>query len=417
MNKFDVIVVGAGASGLVAASRAAELGARVLVLEKMKAPGRKLLITGKGRCNITNNSKIADFISDVQPNGKFLRNAFSQFFSPHMIELLENYGVQTVLERGGRYFPVSQRAKDVVDALMQYAYKFGVKFLFNHADDSIIYENEQLRGVMCGKTNFYAQSVILTAGGKSYPATGSTGDGYQLAQHVGHTIAKPQPSLVPLITDSKFPARMGDLTLKNINATLWVDGKKAKAEFGEMTFIPDGLSGPVILTLSRHAVEALNNGSKVSITVDLKPALDEQKLDKRLLRDLNEDSNKMLKTVFMHWLPAIMVPVVLDILKLDAEKPCHQLLANERKKIKHLFKNLQFNVVGVRPWSEAIVTAGGVVTCEIKPATMESKIVRNLYIAGELLDLDAPTGGYNLQIAWSTGWVAGASAAANKTKD
>jgi len=410
MNQYDVILVGGGPAGLLAAGRAAELGAKVLVLEKMYAPGRKLLITGKGRCNITNDAPISDFITHIFPDGRFLRSAFSNYFSHDIIELLAKYGVESTLERGGRYFPASNKSADILEALLKWVNELGVEIRCSQRVEKLLVENDVITGVKANGENCLTEIVILATGGKSYPGTGSTGDGYELARQVGHTIEKPIPALVPLETKGSIAQILQGLNLKNVKAVIWVDGKKAGEDFGEMIFTHFGLSGPIILTLSRIAVAALQNNKKVEITIDLKPALDEQKLDARLIRDLNEHGKKQLANIFREWLPASMIPVFFGMLELDPEKECHQVTGNERKQIRNLMKNLRFEVSHNRSFKEAIITAGGVVTSEISPKTMESKLVKGLYFAGELIDLDAETGGYNLQIAYSTGWLAGNSA-------
>ncbi|MEA1898683.1 MAG: NAD(P)/FAD-dependent oxidoreductase [Bacteroidota bacterium] len=409
MNIFDVIVVGAGPAGLLAAGRAAELGCKVLVLEKMRQEGRKLLITGKGRCNITNDSSIGDFITNVYPNGRFLRNAFSQFFSKDIINLLHEYGVKTTLERGGRYFPSSNKSADVLKALLKWVNKLNVEIRCGHRVEKLIIEKNIIQGIQANGQKFVARHVILAMGGKSYPATGSNGEGYELARVAGHSIEKVRPALVPLETEGGIAQKLQGLNLKNVNAVVWVNSKKAGEDFGEMIFTHFGLSGPIILTLSRLIVDELHKKNKVEITVDLKPALDEQKLNNRLLRDLNEHGKKKIINVFRYWLPATMVPVFIHLLELDPDKECHQVSSKERKQIRHLLKNLRFKITNHRSFKEAIITAGGVSTNEISSKTMESKLVTGLYFAGEMIDLDAKTGGYNLQIAYSTGWLAGNS--------
>ena len=411
MNNLDVIVVGAGPAGLLAAGRAAELGAKVLILEKMRLPGRKLLITGKGRCNITNDAAISEFISHVYPNGRFLRNAFSQFYSKDILELLEKYGVESVLERGGRYFPASDKSKDVLNALLKWIKEKGVEIATDARVEKLIVENKIVKGVLVNGQPLYAKKVILATGGKSYPATGSTGDGYNLVAEHGHKVAKPIPALVPLETEGDVAQRLQGLNLKNVKAIVWVNGKKMGEDFGEMIFTHFGLSGPIILTLSRIVVAEFQKQNKVEISIDLKPALDDQKLDLRLQRDLNEHGKKRLGNIFSYWLPSSMIPVFLDLLNIDSEKECHQVSAVERKQIRNLLKNLRFTVSNFRSFKEAIITAGGVITDEISPKTMESKLISGLYFAGEMIDLDAETGGYNLQIAYSTGWLAGNSCA------
>lgn len=409
MYYFDVIVVGAGPAGLLAAGRAAELGAKVLILEKMRQPGRKLLITGKGRCNVTNSAPIGDFITHVYPNGRFLRNAFSQYFSNDIIELLNRYGVVTILERGGRYFPADNKASDVLKALLLWVAELKVEIQTGLRAEMLIIESNTVKGVIANGQKFISKHVIIATGGKSYPATGSNGEGYELARSVGHSIVKAMPALVPLETEGKIAQKLQGLNLKNVRAVVWVNNKKAGEDFGEMIFTHFGLSGPIILTLSRIIVSELHKNNKVEITIDLKPALDEQKLDNRLIRDLNEHGKKKINNIFRYWLPSKMIPVFIEILGFDPEKECHQVSSKERKQIRHLLKNLPFTIANHRSFKEAIITSGGIPTNEISPKTMESKLIEGLYFAGEVIDLDAETGGYNLQIAYSTGWLAGNS--------
>ena len=409
MNTYDVIIIGAGPAGLLSAGRAAELGGRVLVLEKMQREGRKLLITGKGRCNITNDADIAEFITRIHPNGRFLRNAFSQFFSSDIIDLLNKHGVESILERGGRYFPKSGKSADVLTAILKWMSKLNVEIRCGHRVEKLIIKDNIIQGIQANGQRLTAPKVILATGGNSYPATGSNGEGYELARRVGHTVVKVRPALVPLETEGDVPRKLQDLSLKNVKAAVWVNGKKAADDFGEMIFTGFGLSGPIILSLSRLVVQELDKNNKVEITIDLKPALDDQKLDKRLLRDLNDNGRKKLGNIFRNWLPAKMIPVFMNILKLDPDKDCHQVSSKERNQIRHLMKNMQFVIRGHRSFKEAIITSGGVSTAEISSKTMESKRVKGLYFAGEVIDLDADTGGYNLQIAYSTGWLAGNS--------
>jgi hypothetical protein len=407
MSDFDVIVVGAGPAGLLAAGRAAELGGKVLIFEKMRHEGRKLLLTGKGRCNITNNAEIADFITNVYPKGRFLRTAFSNFFSKDIIELLNRYGVKSTLSRGGRYFPTSNLASDVLEALLKWVNELNVEIRCGHRVEKLIVENNVLQGLQANGQKFKTRNVILATGGKSYPSTGSNGDGYELAKRAGHSIEKVQPALVPLETEGSVAQKLQGLNLKNVKAAVWVNDKKIAEEFGEMIFTHFGLSGPIILTLSRIVVKKLHKKNKVDISVDLKPALDEQKLDKRLLRDLNEHGKKKIGNIFRFWLPATMVPIFMELLEIEPKKECHQISSKERKQIRHLLKNLRFKISHHRSFKEAIITAGGVSTNEINSKTMESKLVSGLYFAGEMIDVDAESGGYNLQIAFSTGWLAG----------
>jgi predicted Rossmann fold flavoprotein len=407
MNHNDVIVIGAGPAGLLAAGRAAELGGKVLILEKMRQPGRKLLLTGKGRCNITNNAEISEFIKHIFPNGRFLRTAFSHFFSTEIIQLLNRYGVESVLTRGGRYFPAGENSADILNALVKWINELNVEIRCGHRVEKLIVEDNSIQGLRANGQIYKTNNIILATGGKSYPATGSNGEGYELARHVGHSIIKPIPSLVPLETEGSIAQKLQGLNLKNVKAAVWINDKKIAEAFGEMLFTHFGLSGPIILTLSRIAVMELQKKNKVEIRIDLKPALDEAKLDNRLLRDLNEHGKKKIVNVFRYWVPASMIPVFIELLELDPEKECHQVSADERKQIRYLLKNLRFKISHHRSFKEAIITAGGISTKEISSKTMESRLVKGLYFAGEIINLDAETGGYNLQIAFSTGWLAG----------
>ena len=408
MEKFDVIVVGAGPAGLLAAGSAAREGKRVLVLEKMRQEGRKLLITGKGRCNITNDAEAGEFIKHVYPNGRFLRSAFAQFYSNDVLELLNQHGVETTRERGGRYFPTSNKSSDVLTALLSWVSELKVEIRCGERVEKLITKDQIIEGVQSNGRAFSAKKVILATGGKSYPATGSNGEGYELARTAGRTISRVRPALVPLETGAQVAPKLQGLTLKNVRATVWVDDRKKGEDFGEMIFTHFGLSGPIILTLSRIVVDALYQESKVEVSLDLKPALDDQKLDARLLRDLDAAGKKRVSNLFRNWLPSSMIPVFMDIVGIDPEKEGHQVSSKERNRIRNLMKNFRFTITGHRSFKEAIITAGGISTGEISPKTMESRLVSGLFFAGEMIDLDAETGGYNLQIAYSTGWLAGA---------
>ncbi len=413
--RYDIIAVGAGASGLLASISASEEGAKVLLIEKMSSEARKMLISGKGRCNITNTAYQSDFFRKIYPKPKFLKHAFSSFFSKDIIKLLEANGLKIKEERGGRIFPESDKAKDVVETLLKIVKHKNITIQKHTKVTEIITENNICIGVKIKdkngrEHNVFSNSVILCTGGKSYPATGSTGDGYTLAQKLGHKINTTYPALVPLITEGNIAEKLQGLSLKNIKAILWINGKKYREEFGEMLFAHFGLTGPVILTLSRFAVEALENQKKVEISIDLKPALGEQKLDSRLQRELNRNGKKQIRNVMKNLLPSKLIPVVLQLAETDEFKESNQISAKERKKLRMLLKDFRFQVSGHRGYKEAIVTAGGVDLNEIDGKTMMSKIVKNLYFAGEIIDADAETGGYNFQIAFSTGWLAGRSA-------
>ena len=410
---FDVVVIGAGAAGLIAAGRAAQNGAKVLVVEKMKTPGRKLLITGKGRCNISNDAPSSTHIKNIHPNGRYLKHAYKTFFSKDIVKLLNDNGLETTTERGNRIFPVSNNAADVLAAIQKWLHQYAIKFWYQTKASELLIEGGTIAGIRADKNGkiveVCAHKVIICTGGKSYPATGSTGDGYTMAEQAGHSINEIRPALVPLVTSGNVAPALQGLSLKNVNAVLWINGKKANEEFGEMLFAHFGLTGPIILTLSRQAVDELRNKSKVEITIDLKPALNEQKLDARLLRDLDANGKKQIQNIMKQWLPSKLIPVFLKELGIDGSKECHQMGAKERRKMMHLMKNFRFEVIDFRGFKEAIITAGGVNTSEVDAKTMESKLVKGLFFAGEVLDLDANTGGYNLQIAWSTGWLAGHS--------
>jgi predicted Rossmann fold flavoprotein len=401
MDKFDVIVVGAGPAGLLAAGGAAEAGRRVLVLEKMRQEGRKLLIT--------NDAEVGDFIQHVHPNGRFLRTAFGHFFSHDILKLLHDYGVETTCERGGRHFPTSNKSADVLSALLKWVNERKVEIRCGQRVEKLLVENQSIHGVQANGQEYRAPKVILATGGKSYPATGSNGEGYELARSAGHSLVPVRPSLVPLETEGNVAQKLQGLTLKNVRATVWVNNKKSREDFGEMLFTHFGLSGPIILTLSRRVVDELHQKSKVELSIDLKPALDEQKLDARLLRDLDESGKKRISNLFRNWLPVSMIPVFTDLLDIDPDKEGHQLSSKERRRIRNLMKDFRFKISGHRSFKEAIITAGGIPATEISSKTMGSKLVSGLYFAGEMIDVDAETGGYNLQIAFSTGWLAGKS--------
>ena len=397
---------------MMAAGQAAELGAETLLLEKMDRPGRKLRITGKGRCNLTNVVPLSEFITHFGPNGRFLRQAFSRFFTSELVAFFEELGVRTVAERGGRVFPVSGQAQDVVDALVRWVGERGVTLRTQSPVERLLVEGGRVVGVQASRGRVYrADAVIVATGGASYPATGSTGDGYRLAESVGHTIVPIRPALVPLETAGGVAPRLQGLSLRNVTVRVWVNGKKQAKVFGEMLFTHFGLSGPIILSLSRQVVDALRLGQRVILSIDLKPALDERKLDARLLRDLDAHGKQQFRTWLKGLLPRKLIPVCIDLTGIVPEKAGHQITAQERKRLRMWLKDFRLEVTGYRPFTEAIITAGGVDTREVDPRTMASRLVEGLYFAGEVLDVDADTGGYNLQAAFSTGWVAGQSAA------
>ncbi len=411
MTGRRVIVVGGGVAGLMAAGQAAEMGADMLLLEKMNHPGRKLRIAGKGRCNLTNVAPVSEFIAHFGPNGRFLRQAFARFFNADLVAFFEELGVRTVAERGGRVFPSSGQAHDVVDALVWWIGKQGVTLRTRSPVKRLLVEGERVVGVQVPRRIYRADAVIVATGGASYPATGSTGDGYRLAQAVGHTIVPIRPALVPLETAGDVAPRLQGLSLRNVTVRVWVNGRKQAEAFGEMLFTHFGVSGPIILSLSRQVVDALRLGQTVVLSIDLKPALDEGKLDARLLRDLDVHGKQQFRTLLKGLLPSKLIPVCLDLTGISPDKLAHQITSEERQRLRAWLKDFRLEVTGHRPFTEAIITAGGVDVREVDSRTMASRLVEGLYFAGEVLDVDADTGGYNLQAAFSTGWVAGRSAA------
>lgn len=402
-----VIVIGGGPAGIMAAGKAAESGAQVLLLEKNDRLGKKILISGKGRCNITNSTDIDGLIENTPGNGSFLYSAFYTFSNADLIEFLNGYGLETKVERGGRIFPVSDRAKDVVDTLAKYLERNKVKIWLKSPVQTIRAENGRVKSVVLkdGK-ELDCDAVVLATGGASYPGTGSTGDGYRMAEALGHTIIPLKPSLVPLVSGEEWIKELQGLSLKNISITLLnKNGKKIYNDFGEMLFTHFGVSGPVILSASRHILDY--NYKDVKLVIDLKPALDEEKLDDRIQRDFEKFSRKQFKNSLDELLPQKMIPVIVKLSKIEPDKFVNQITRDERRNLVKLLKNLELNITGSRPITEAIVTAGGVSTDEINPSTMESKRIKGFFLAGELIDLDAYTGGFNLTIAFSTGYLAG----------
>jgi len=421
-----VVVIGGGASGILAAGRAAQCGASTVLLEKGPRLARKLRISGKGRGNITNSADLPQFIEAFSPNGKFLFGAFSRFFRDDLLDLLRQQGVNTRTERGGRVFPASDRASDVADALERWMLASGTRVKTDTSARSIALECGQVVGVEVFGGRMKADAVVIATGGASYPKTGSTGDGYAMAREVGHVIRALRPALSALVCEEDWVRSLQGLSLRNVQATLLVeDGGQAKAaadrarrdglcamkiasEFGEMLFTHFGVSGPIILTLSRGVADLIRRG-RVSVSIDLKPALTREQLHARLVRDFRQ--TRRLGNYLRQLLPSTLVDVFVSLAGLDSEKPVNVVTANERSRIVELLKDLRVTVKGTAPLDEAIVTAGGVSIGEIDPRTMMSKIAHGLFFAGEVIDIDAKTGGYNLQAAFSTGWVAGEAAA------
>jgi len=437
----QVVVVGAGASGMIAAGRAAEAGATVAVLEKMARPGEKLLITGKSRCNLTNAKEMKDFITMYGQNGQFLYRAFHCFFRHDLIDFLASYGVETKTERGGRIFPVSDRAADVVDALARYASRYDAVIHTKCRVTGIRVKNSQVQGVDTDQGFIPSRAVVLAAGGSTWPGTGSSGDGYRMVEKIGHTVVKLRPALVPLIVEEIDLARsMQGVALRNIRLTAFaclrheinplltpaadvgrgIPGKRPRkpvieSRFGEMMFTHFGIGGPVTLLSSLAVVDALENGP-VSVSIDLKAALSREQLHHRIQEDLNRYGKRSWRRIVEGLLPESMVLPFCHLAGTDPEKPAHQVSAPERNKAVALLKSLCFQIKSPLPLASGIVTAGGVSLDEIDSRTMASKLFSGLFFCGEVLDIDADTGGYNLQAAFSTGYVAGQEAAAFVSK-
>lgn len=431
-----MIVIGAGASGMMAAGRAAGLGAGVVLLERTERPGKKLLISGKTRCNVTNARDMEEFIAMYGENGRFLYSAFRRFFREDLLLFLKRYGVETKVERGGRIFPASDDAADVVRALERCTSDNGIRLLTRVRALEIMVEDERAKGVRTEQGEFPAEAVILAAGGASFPATGSTGDGYRIASALGHTIVKLRPALVPLVVREVERAKsMQGVSLRNVRLTAFqcraeeidpsltpgVDwgrgtgGRKPpfpviESRMGEMIITHFGIGGPITLLMSLAIVDALERGA-VSVSIDLKPALDEKRLRARLQRDFDRLGKRSYRNIMKELLPRKMVEPFVQMTGIPGDKPGHQISAGERERLLSVLKSLRFDIKEPLPLSAAIVTAGGVSLDEIDPRTMASRIVSGLYLCGEVLDIDADTGGYNLQAAFSTGYVAGESAA------
>lgn len=404
-----VVVTGGGPAGMMAAITAAKAGNSVTLLERGNKIGRKLRITGKGRCNVTNDCDVSTLIENTPVNARFLYSAFSNFDSADTKSFFENAGVPLKTERGNRVFPVSDNANDIAGALKKTADKCGVNIVFDCKAERLICDDNSVTGVKTNKGDFSADAVILACGGVSYPVTGSDGTGYRMAQEVGHTVVTPKPSLVPIVTKEKWVSGLSGLTLKNIEVKLF-DSKKDKVvfeEFGELLFTHFGVSGPVILSLSSH-IREMEEG-RYYIFIDLKPALSEQKLEARLLRETEDTRVIELKTLYRRLLPSSLASIFGDLCGVDDTQHAAVLTKEQRRQIMHTLKHLKLSVSSFRPVEEAIITSGGISVKEIDPKTMESKLVSGLHFAGEMIDVDAYTGGFNLQIAFSTGYLAGSS--------
>lgn len=379
------------------------------LIEKNEKTGKKIYITGKGRCNITNACDVEDLFANVMSNKKFLYSAFYGFTNSDVIDFFENHGIKTKIERGNRVFPVSDHSSDVISALERALKEQNVDILLNTCVEKIECEDSQVTGVvLCGGRKIEADAVIVATGGMSYQATGSTGDGYRFAEESGHKVTECTPSLVPFNAQEEWVAKLQGLSLKNVLVTIYDGRKKLYEDFGEMLFTHFGVSGPLILSASA-AIKQNTIKKPLQMFIDLKPALSYEALDKRILREFDDAKNKQFKNSINKLLPSKMIPVIIGLSGIDPDKKVNEISKGEREGLVNLLKKLPVTLNGTRQWNEAIVTKGGISTKDINPSTMESKIIKNLYFAGEVLDLDALTGGYNLQIAWSTGALAGKS--------
>lgn len=407
---MNIVIIGGGAAGMMAACTAAERGAKVTLIERNSQLGIKVNITGKGRCNVTNDSEPEALIKNTLTNGRFLYSAFAALSAQDTMAFFERIGVPLKVERGKRVFPVTDNARDITGALKTHLHRLGVTVL-QHRVKSIVTKDGAACGVSLQDGSVIpADRVILATGGRSYPRTGSDGDGYRMAQALGHTVTALRPSLVPLLTEETSPALMEGLALKNVTLTVKKDGKKIFSDFGEMVFTAKGISGPLVLSASAH-LGVKKHTYPYQAFIDLKPALDHDTLDKRLLRDFEENINRDFSNALSQLLPAKMIPVMIDLCGISARQKVNTVTRQQREHLCSLLKAFPLTVVSAGSWDEAVVTAGGITVKEIDPKTMASKLVPGLYFAGEVMDVDAYTGGFNLQIAWSTGYCAGQAAA------
>ena len=418
-----IIVIGAGAAGLMAAGRAAEMGAQVIVLEKMREAGKKILISGQSRCNLTNTASLEFFLAHYGRNRHFLRNAYSRFFRDELLSLLARYGVSTMEERGGRVFPASGQASDVRDGLLRYAEAQGAAIRYQHEVRTIRAAEGVVEGVeLWDGQHLDADAVILTTGGASWADTGSTGDGYVMAQALGHTLQPLRPALVPLTVGERKTAKaLQGVSLKNVRCTFTTQNKEGKEkpirplypipDTGELLFTHFGVSGPLILTMSLAVVDALRAGKVVKLSIDMKPGMTDADIDKRLQREFESNSHRQLNTLLRGWLPEKLAGVIAELSGVEEDRHVYRIQAHERQVITGLMKNFTWTITGALPLAAGMVTAGGVTLKEINPITFESKIVAGLYLAGEVLDIAADTGGFNLQAAFSGGYIAGENAA------
>lgn len=409
-NVFDIAVIGGGPAGMIAAGRAAELGVKVVLIEKNEVLGKKLLLTGKGRCNFTHNElDVRKFAEKYGRNGRFLYRALSVFGVKEVIDFFASRGVKGKVEQGDRIFPENGNVQDILKVLLKYLSEGKVTILYNVEVINFKHEDRKISQVILRDRQIIADKFIICTGGKSYPQTGSTGDGYYWARQLGHTIIEPTPALNPIKISEKWVKELQGLSLKNISLKLFQNGKKQDERFGEMLFTHFGVSGPIVMDLSKNIGTLLKRGP-VKLILDLKPALDFKKLDKRIQRDLEKFKGRMFKNSLKGLLPLSMIPVIIRLSGIESEKQVDYLSREERIKLVHLLKELELSPTELLGFKWSVVTSGGIALKEVDPNTMCSKKIKNLYFAGEILDLDGPSGGYNLQECWSSGYLAGESA-------
>lgn len=406
-----IFVIGGGASGMMAAIVAARNGHKIKLFEKNDKLGKKLFITGKGRCNLTNACDRDIFFNNVISNPKFLYRAFHELSTEDVINFFEKLGLKTKVERGNRVFPLSDKSSDVIAVMKDELNCLGVEICYKSEVSDIICEDGVFKGIKLknSKEEFFGDAIIIATGGLSYPLTGSTGDGYKFAKKLGHSVTDLSPSLVPLYVSEDYIKDLMGLSLRNIAITAYSGDKKIYSDFGELLFTHFGVSGPVILSTSRHIIPYMDSKDPVSLSIDLKPALSHTQLDARILRDFNEAKNKQYKNSLGQLLPNKLIDVIIRLSYIDPDKQVNSITKEERLRLVNLLKNFTLHISKLAPYNQAVITKGGINIKEIDPSTMESKLVKNMYFVGELLDLDALTGGFNLQIAWSTGYLAGKS--------
>lgn len=402
----NVIVIGGGASGMMAASIAAREGNHVKLIERNEKLGKKLFITGKGRCNVTNSiDDINELINSIPGNGNFLYSAFYTFSNYDLMDFIESLGVKLKIERGNRVFPASDKSSDIIKAFERCLSRHNVDIMLNSRVDDIIVENKKVIGVICNGRELLCDSLVIATGGKSYPLTGSTGDGYKFAEKAGHTVVRPRPSLVPLVAGESWIKELQGLSLKNVSIKVFDKDKTLYDDFGEMIFTHFGVSGPIILSASRFIIDRLPG--KIIIKINLKPALTAVQLDKRIQKDFEKYSRKQFRNSLDDLLPKKLIPVIISLSGISEDKEVNQITREERTNLVSLIREFPVNITDTRQLNEAIITSGGVSVKEIDPSTMESKLINGLFFAGEVIDVDGLTGGFNLQIAFSTGYCAG----------